>query len=252
MDLQQILKMADPITVSEDSFIKNEVEDVSPVDSEKLFHFPNHLLSPRREDVPLFNLPSISGPCKFEYDTQESKCSNNEDVEDDLPRDSEKPFNYSNHLLSPKPEDVPSLNLSGLSGPCKFEYNTQESKCSNNEEVEDDLPRDSEKPFNYSNHLLSPKPEDVPSLNLSGLSGPCKFEYNTQESKCSNNEEFEDDLPRESEKPFNYSNYLLSPKPEDVPSLNLSGLSGPCKFEYDTQESKCSNNEGVIVSIQWS
>ncbi|XP_065561478.1 zinc finger protein 664-like isoform X2 [Artemia franciscana] len=78
MDLPQILKMTDPITVSQDSFIKNEVEDVSPVDSEKLFHFPNHLLSPKREDVPLFNLPSISGPCKFEYDTQESKSSNNE------------------------------------------------------------------------------------------------------------------------------------------------------------------------------
>ncbi|XP_065561457.1 zinc finger protein ZFP2-like isoform X1 [Artemia franciscana] len=188
VDLPQILKMADPITVSEDSFIKNEVEDVLPVDSEKLFHFPNHLMSPKREDVPLFNLPSISGPCKFEYDTQESKCSNNEEVEDDLPRDSEKPFHYPNHLLSPKPEDAPSLNLSGLSGPCKFEYDTQEFKYSNNEEFEDDLSLESEKPFNYSNSLLSPKSEDVPSLNLSGLSGPCKFEYDTQESKCSNNE----------------------------------------------------------------
>jgi hypothetical protein len=63
-----------------------EIEDALSGDSEKPFHFPNHLLSPKREDVPLLNLPSISGPCKFEYDTQElqPKCSNNEGISETL------------------------------------------------------------------------------------------------------------------------------------------------------------------------
>ncbi|XP_065560931.1 uncharacterized protein LOC136027520 isoform X2 [Artemia franciscana] len=72
--------MADLITDSEDSFIKNEAEDALPGDIEKPIHFLSHLLPPKREDVHFVNLPSISGPCKFEYDTQESEliCSNNE------------------------------------------------------------------------------------------------------------------------------------------------------------------------------
>jgi hypothetical protein len=63
-----------------------EAEDALPSDLEKPFPFPNHLLSPKREDVPLLNLPSISGPCKFEYDTQEfqPKCSNNEGISETL------------------------------------------------------------------------------------------------------------------------------------------------------------------------
>jgi hypothetical protein len=61
-----------------------EVEDALLGDNKKPFHFPNHLLSQKREDVPLLNLPSISGPCKFEDDTQESKCSNNEGTSETL------------------------------------------------------------------------------------------------------------------------------------------------------------------------
>jgi len=61
-----------------------EVQDALPVDSKKVFHFPNHLLLPKCEDVPLLDLPSISGPCKFEYNTQESKCSNNEGTSEAL------------------------------------------------------------------------------------------------------------------------------------------------------------------------
>jgi hypothetical protein len=43
-------------------------------------------LSPKREDVPLLNLPSISAPWKFEYDTKEwqPKCSKNEGISDFL------------------------------------------------------------------------------------------------------------------------------------------------------------------------
>ena len=55
-----------------------EIEDALPGDDEKPFHFPNPLLSPKLEDVRLHNLASILRPCKFEYGTQESKCSNNE------------------------------------------------------------------------------------------------------------------------------------------------------------------------------
>jgi hypothetical protein len=61
-----------------------EVEDALPGDSEKPFHFPYNHLPPKREDVHLLNLPSISGPCKFEYDTQESKRSNNEGTSETL------------------------------------------------------------------------------------------------------------------------------------------------------------------------
>ena len=63
-----------------------EAEDALPGDIENPLYFPNHLLSPKREDIPLLNLPSISGPCKFEYDTQDSEhtCSNNEGISETL------------------------------------------------------------------------------------------------------------------------------------------------------------------------
>jgi hypothetical protein len=71
-----------------------EYEDALPYDLEKPFHFPNHLLSPKREDVPLLNLPSISEPCKFEYDTQklQPKCSNNEGIYETLRIGASRPF----------------------------------------------------------------------------------------------------------------------------------------------------------------
>jgi hypothetical protein len=61
-----------------------EAEDALPDDLEKPFPFPNHLLSPKREA--LLNLPSISRPCKFEYDTKalQPKCSNNEGISETL------------------------------------------------------------------------------------------------------------------------------------------------------------------------
>ncbi|XP_065556456.1 uncharacterized protein LOC136024867 [Artemia franciscana] len=74
--------MAELITTSEGTFIKKEIDDALPVESGKPFHISNQFLSPKREDIPI--IPSISGPCKFEYEIQESgpTCSENEDIED--------------------------------------------------------------------------------------------------------------------------------------------------------------------------
>jgi len=57
-----------------------EGEDALPGCSEKPFQSPNLHLSPKHENVPLLNLPSILGPGKFEYNTQklEPKYSDHE------------------------------------------------------------------------------------------------------------------------------------------------------------------------------
>ncbi|XP_065558244.1 uncharacterized protein LOC136026012 isoform X2 [Artemia franciscana] len=74
--------MAKLTTVSEDYFIKNEGKDALPGCSEKPFQSPNLHLSPKHENVPLLNLPSILGPGKFEYNTQklEPKYPDHEEV----------------------------------------------------------------------------------------------------------------------------------------------------------------------------
>ena len=53
-----------------------------PGENEKPFHIPNQFLSPKCEDIPCPTIPSISGPCKFEYETLESEttCPDNEGI----------------------------------------------------------------------------------------------------------------------------------------------------------------------------
>ncbi|XP_065563792.1 zinc finger protein 287-like [Artemia franciscana] len=135
MDFPQIPTMAEHITVPDDSFIKSEIEDALPGDNEKPFDISSYLFV-KCEDVPLVNSPSMSAPRKFEYNTQESepKCSDNQEVEDALSGDNEKPFDIPNYLFV-KCEDVPLVNSPGISAPCIFEYNTQElePKCSDNQ-----------------------------------------------------------------------------------------------------------------------
>ena len=60
----------------------SEIDDALPGENKKPFHIPNQFLSPKCEDIPCPIIPSISGPCKFEYETQESEptCPDNEGI----------------------------------------------------------------------------------------------------------------------------------------------------------------------------
>ncbi|XP_065572779.1 zinc finger protein ZFP2-like isoform X3 [Artemia franciscana] len=80
MDVPHIPNMTEHVTIPETTDVKNEVEEALPNDHEELFDFPDHLLSPKREDVPVDTFCSFSGPCKLEPDTQElgSTCFNSE------------------------------------------------------------------------------------------------------------------------------------------------------------------------------
>ncbi|XP_065582082.1 zinc finger protein 235-like [Artemia franciscana] len=64
--------MAQLIIASEYTSVKKEIDDPLPGESETPIHIPNQFLSPKREDIPLPTIPSISSPCKFEYEIQES------------------------------------------------------------------------------------------------------------------------------------------------------------------------------------
>ncbi|KAK2721058.1 uncharacterized protein LOC136035202 isoform X2 [Artemia franciscana] len=82
MHMPHILNMAGPITIPETTVVKNEVEEVLLSGNEELFDFPDHLLSPKIEDIPVGTSCCLSGPCKLEPDTQElgSICFDNEEV----------------------------------------------------------------------------------------------------------------------------------------------------------------------------
>ncbi|XP_065573765.1 zinc finger protein 182-like isoform X2 [Artemia franciscana] len=80
MDVPQIPNIAEPITIPETYVVKNEVEEALQSGHEELFKFPNHLLSPKREDIPVGIFCCLSESCKLEPDTQElgTTCFDND------------------------------------------------------------------------------------------------------------------------------------------------------------------------------
>jgi len=61
-------------------YFLSEVEEALPSDHEELFDFPNHLLSFKREDVPVGTFGCFSQSCKLDPDNQElgSTCFDSE------------------------------------------------------------------------------------------------------------------------------------------------------------------------------
>ncbi|XP_065580475.1 zinc finger protein 583-like isoform X3 [Artemia franciscana] len=160
--------MADLITSSEASLIKNEVEDVLPSNSE-FFDTPNLFSSIKREDVALGNCPGFSEPYKLEPDTQEvaSICLDKKEVEDVLPSTGEF-FDTRNLGLSVKREDIALGNFPGFSETCKLDPDTQEvaSICSDNRGVEDPTSIDTSTPMETSDCTPSFEHRN-PSVNIS-------------------------------------------------------------------------------------
>ncbi|XP_065577451.1 uncharacterized protein LOC136038263 [Artemia franciscana] len=108
MDVPLIPNMAEPVTIPDSTVVKNEVEDALPSDHEELFDFPNHLLSHKREYVPVDTFCSFSGPCKLEPDTQElsstcfdRKAGDTSSIETEMTREASISTLSSEHQLLP-------------------------------------------------------------------------------------------------------------------------------------------------------
>ncbi|XP_065581411.1 zinc finger protein 271-like [Artemia franciscana] len=109
MDVTQAPNMAEPITIPETAVVKNEVEESLPSHDKELLDCPNHLISFKREDVPVGTIGCFSGPCKLEPDNKElsSAYFDSEEAVDSLSIETETIGETSISTLLPQHQRLP-------------------------------------------------------------------------------------------------------------------------------------------------
>ncbi|KAK2714436.1 zinc finger protein 182-like isoform X1 [Artemia franciscana] len=238
--------MADLITSSEASLIKNEVEDVLPSNSE-FFDTPNLFSSIKREDVALGNCPGFSEPYKLEPDTQEvaSICLDKKEVEDVLPSTGEF-FDTRNLGLSVKREDIALGNFPGFSETCKLDPDTQEvaSICSDNRGVEDSKSIDTRTTMDTSDCTPSFEYRH-PSVNFSHRKSILAVESGPDDGD-SNHEGVEDPTSIDTSTPMETSDCTPSFEHRN-PSVNISPRNSILASELGPNNGD-NNGEGLIRS----
>ncbi|KAK2721052.1 hypothetical protein QYM36_003364 [Artemia franciscana] len=137
MDLPQIPKMAELITLSESSDIKNGVQDALSGDSKELCDISHLNLGLKGEAVSASTFSEFSGSCKLEPDTQElgSTFFHNKEVEDASLNDAETVMEISNSTLLNGRQNLPVVVSPAIFNSLS-ELDSQELN-SNNEERRD-------------------------------------------------------------------------------------------------------------------